>query len=90
MSPLERLFLMKVEFHRKLRLNSPGMQDASAAHTSFALQNGYETLLGAASGATTAQVDAVKERQLAAGDVRDVLAARDSLKRLLGIPIVGA
>ena len=43
MTPLEQLFRLEVEFHRRLRT------DAVAAHTSFALQNSYESLLRAAS-----------------------------------------
>ena len=46
MTPLERLFLLEVEFHRRLRTQAPGTADASSLHTSYALQSGYEPLIG--------------------------------------------
>ena len=45
MSPLEQLFALEVEFHRRLRTEAPGTGDAAATHTSYALQSGYEQLL---------------------------------------------
>jgi hypothetical protein len=89
MPPLERLFLLEVEFHRRLRTQAPGTLDASALHTSYALQSGYEPLIRAAGTATGHDIELIKQRHTVAGDARDLLAARDSLKQLLGIPQLG-
>ncbi len=40
MSPLERLFRLEIEFHRRLRTEAAGSGDASSLHTSYALQMG--------------------------------------------------
>jgi len=76
-SPLEKLFRLEIEFHRRLRADAPGTIDVGSLHASYALQTGYEQLLRA-TGPVTAQ----------AVDVRDLLAARDSLKQLLGIRLL--
>jgi hypothetical protein len=81
MSPLERLFALEVEFHRKLRCEAIGSTDTSALHTSYALQLGYESLLRSVGRVTTIEV----ERLSAAADPRDVRAARASLIRLLNV-----
>ncbi len=76
MSPREQLFALEVEFHRRLRTGAPGTGDVSAIHTSYALQSGYEPLLKWVGSVTEAEVEAVQERLLKAGDARDVLSAR--------------
>jgi hypothetical protein len=86
MTPLERLFRHEVEFHRRLREAAEERGNAAATHTSFALQHGYEGLMRAAAGTTAHQVETMKERLALAGDPRDVLAARDSVNELLGVP----
>ncbi len=83
MSPLEKLFRLEVEFHRRLRTAAPGLIDASSLHTSYALQTGYEQLIPAVGTVTAAQIEQLRERFLTAGDTRDLLAAGDSLKHLL-------
>jgi hypothetical protein len=85
MSPLERLFTLEVEFHRKLRCEAPGTADPSALHTSYALQSGYEPLLRRVGRKTARDVERMANRFMIANDRRDVLAARDSLNRLLGL-----
>jgi hypothetical protein len=85
MTPLERLFRHEVEFHRQLRTLAPGTVDARALHTSYALQAGYESLIRAVGGVTDQEVERAYARLALAGDPRDVLAARDSLKWLLGL-----
>jgi hypothetical protein len=85
MTPLEQLFRFEVEFHRQFRETTEQRANAAAAHASFALQNGYEALLRTAGRVTGGDVEAMKERLALAGDPRDVLAARDSLRQLLGI-----
>jgi hypothetical protein len=85
MSPLEQLFALEVEFHRKLRCEAPGTPDPSALHTSHALQSGYEPLLRGIGQATAHDIERLADRYLLSGDARDVLAARDSLTRLLGL-----
>ena len=83
MPPLERLFLLEVEFHRRLRTQAPGTADTSALHTSFALQSGYESLIRAAGAVTARDIERIRRRHAAAADARDLLAARDSLRQLL-------
>jgi hypothetical protein len=85
MSPLEQLLSLEIEFHRKLRTEAPGTADPSALHTSYALQSGYEPLLRRIGRVTAQDIDRLAERYHLAGDARDVLAARDSLTRLLGL-----
>jgi hypothetical protein len=84
-SPLEKLFRLELEFHRRLRTQAPGTGDSRSLHTSYALQTGYEQLLPAIGIVTARQVEQLRERFALAGDTRDLLAARDSLKQLLGI-----
>lgn len=85
MTPLERLFVLELEFHRRLRTDAPGMADVEGVHTSYALQSGYEGLLGALARVTAKDVEVVKERFIVASDARDVLSARDSVIQLLGM-----
>jgi hypothetical protein len=85
MSPLEQLFHLEIEFHRRLRTQAPGTADARALHTSYALQAGYEPLIRSVGTVTARDLDQLNARLTLAGDARDVLAARDSLQRLLGI-----
>jgi hypothetical protein len=83
--PLEQLFLLEVEFHRRLRTEAPGTVDAAAVHTSFALQAGFEPLLRAAGRFTAGDLARLAERHRAAGDARDVSAACDFLTDWLGL-----
>lgn len=85
MPPLEKLFRLEIEYHRRLRTQAPGTADARALHTSYALQSGYEALIGAAGPVTAGEIDRLRERLVLAGDPRDVLAACASLGELLGI-----
>jgi hypothetical protein len=86
MPPLERLFRLEIEFHRRLRMQAPGTEDTRALHTSYALQSGYEPLIRAVGAVTAQDLDRLQARLVPAGDARDILAARDSLKQLLGLP----
>jgi hypothetical protein len=85
MSPLEQLFALEVEFHRRLRMEAPGTGDAAAIHTSYALQSGYEQLLQRVGRVTGPDIESLRERLSLAGDARDVLNARDSVMKLVGI-----
>lgn len=85
MTPLEQLFALEIEFHRRLRSEAPGTQDASALHTSFALQAGYEPLMRRIGGVTIEAIDHEARNPSLTNDPRDVLAARDSVARLLGL-----
>ena len=86
MTPLEQLFALEMEFHRKLRCEAPATQDAAALHSSYALQSGYDHLIARVGGNVTFQaIEHLRHRHGLAGDVRDVLAARDSLTCLLGV-----
>ena len=89
MPPLEKLFRLEIEFHRRLRTQAPGTADTRALHTSYALQSGYEPLIRAVGTVIGQDIDQVKNRLTLAADARDLLAARDSLKQLLGISSPG-
>ena len=85
MASLEQLFALEIEFYRKLRSEAPGTADASALHTSYALQAGYEPLLRRIASATIDQIDQLARNATLINDDRDVLAARDSLIGMLGL-----
>ena len=85
MPPLERLFRLEVEFHRRLRSEANEPPDAGGVHTSYALQAGYEPLLRSIGGVAAADVEALAGKLAPAGDARDVLRARDSIIGLLGV-----
>jgi hypothetical protein len=89
-APLARLFLLEVEYHRRLRTEAPGTADARDLHTSYALQSGYEPLIRAAGAVTAGDIERLHDCLALAGDARDVLAARDSLKQLLGFSQLGS
>ena len=85
MSPLERLFRLEIAFHFRLRMQALGTADAGSLHTSYALQSGYEPLIHTLGSVTAQDIDRLQARLTLAADPRDLLAARESLKRLLGI-----
>ncbi len=85
MTALEQLFVLELEFHRRLRTEVPSTLDVEGLHTSYALQSGYEGLLGSIARVSAREVEILRERFTVAGDVRDVLSARDSVIRLLGV-----
>ena len=89
MSPLERLFRLEIEFHRRLRTEAPGTVDARALHTSYALQAGYEPMIRALDAVTAEDLDRLHARLAGAGDARDLLAARDSLGQLMNVARTG-
>jgi hypothetical protein len=84
MSPLETLFRLEIDFHRRLRTQAPGTADAGSLHTSYAIQFGYDRLIRSVGPATVRDLETLKERLMMAGDAQDVLAARDSVRQLLG------
>jgi hypothetical protein len=85
MPPLERLFVLELEYQRLLRCDAPGTPEATAIHTSYALQSGYEPLLRSVGHVTAQELDKLCSRYTATGDIRNVLAARNSLRTLLGL-----
>jgi hypothetical protein len=85
MSPLEKLFRLEVEFHRRLRALPPGTVDAGSLHTSYALQTGYELLLYAVGAVRAVDLEVVGRQFALKADRRDVVAARESLKRIVYI-----
>jgi hypothetical protein len=87
-SPLEQLFRLEIEFQRRLRTFAPGTDDANSVNASYALQSGYDQLLRSLGTVTDHDVESLRERLTLAGDARDVLAARDSLKQLLGLHLL--
>jgi hypothetical protein len=90
MSPPEGLFCLEIEFHRRLRTQAPGTADVGALHTSYALQAGYEALIGAVGTVTVREFERLHARLALTGDARDILAARDSLVGLLDLPRLGS
>jgi hypothetical protein len=85
MSPLEKLFRLEVEFHRRVRAFPPGSVHTGSLHTSYALQTGYEQLIRDSEIVTAHDIEALRERFLQKGDARDLLDACNSLRQLLGI-----
>jgi len=85
MNALERLFLLEVDFHRKLRTQALGKTTVDGLHTSYALQCGYEELIRAVGPVSVRDIEQLRERLTMAGDARDVLAARDSVTQLLDV-----
>jgi hypothetical protein len=85
MQPLEKLFRLEMEFHRRLRTQMLGYAETAGLHTSYALQSGYESLIRAIDSMTALDIERVRERLGGSADARDVVAARDSLEQLLGI-----
>ncbi len=85
MAPLEMIFRFEIDYHRRLRTQAPGTADAGSLHTSYALQFGYERLIRSIGPVSARDVETVRERLTSAGDTRDILAARDSVKQLLGL-----
>lgn len=84
MSAVETLFRHEVRFFEQVRQSSR-TNEALESHTSFALHHGYEELIRAAVGTTGREVERLAVRLTFIGDTRDVLAARDSVKSILGI-----
>ena len=84
MSPLERIFALEVEYHRRLRCEAPGAGDTRSLHTSYALQEGYEPLLRGIARVTLEDLERIANRSSLISDPRDALAARNSLLGLLG------
>ncbi len=84
MEPLEMLFRHEVRFFEQVR-QSFRTREALTTHTSFALHHGYEELIRASVGTTGREVEHLAVRLTFIGDTRDVLAARDSVKSILGI-----
>jgi hypothetical protein len=89
MTPLEKLFYLEIEFHRRLRAHAPNTADATALHTCYALRCGYEPLIRAAGRFIADDVERIRQRYALVADLRDLLAARDSLRQLLGMPPFG-
>ena len=73
MSPLERLFRLEIEFHRRLRTSDADPAHAPEVHTSYALQSGYEQLIRDAGTVAAADIDGLRQRLALAGIPRDVL-----------------
>jgi hypothetical protein len=85
MAPLESLFRLEIEFYRRVRVLRAGIIDAGSLHTSYALQTGYDALLHALGPVTARDIEHLRDRLALAADSRDILAARDSLKQILGL-----
>jgi hypothetical protein len=82
---LETLFRLEIEFHRRLRTEVPGTIDTGGLHTSYALQAGYEPLLFSLGSVKASDIERLLTQLVMAGDARDIVAARDSIKQILGV-----
>ena len=82
MTPLERLFRGEHGVSPKTRMEaSTARADAASGSHEFCIAAPVsEELIRAAAGATARDVETMRERLTLAGDVRDVLSARDSVK----------
>ncbi len=85
MSPLERLFLLEIDYHARLRAYGRTAAEADGIRASYALQCGYEDLIRSAGHVAACDVDALCGRLRQQADVRDVLAARQTVTQLLGL-----
>ena len=87
MAPLERFFVLEVEFHRKLRtVVAADAADGGGAYTrAMRCSRGMSRSCGSVGRVTVRDIEQVAAQGARAADARDVLAARDSLTRLLGI-----
>jgi hypothetical protein len=86
MQPLEELFRCELEFHRRVRCEARGLpEDAAAAREAFGVVHGYAELIQAVAGATAKEIELMREKLSLVGDPRDVLAASDSVKQILGL-----
>ena len=83
MSVLEQLYRLEIEFHRMYRLVASHPSEASSAHTSYALQHGYEPLLRSVGRVVPAALSESGGRMAAACDPRDAIAAYHSLRQLM-------
>jgi hypothetical protein len=88
MSPLEQLFRLEVVFHRRMRTLELGAGETIGLHTSYALQSGYDQLIGDIGVVTKQKIEQLRERLLLEGDGRDVLAACESVRQILGTGLV--
>jgi hypothetical protein len=75
--------MLEVEFHRQFRTADTHPVEALSIHTSYALQQGYEPLLRTIGPVDSAELSIAKDRMIGLSDPRDVLAAFDSLRRLI-------
>jgi hypothetical protein len=90
MSPLEQLFRLEVVFHRRMRTLALGAGETIGLHTSYALQTGYDQLIGDIGVVTEHEIEQLRERLMLAADSRDVLTACEAVKLVLGIGLLSA
>jgi hypothetical protein len=85
MKPLEKLFVLEIAYHARLRGQGRGAMEPPGIRASYALQCGYEALLRSTGHVVALDVERLCERFLERADPRDVFAARDSLVAILRI-----
>ena len=88
MNALERLFLLEVGFHRRLRTQGFGdIVDCAGIHATYTMQCGYDGLIRAIGGTIFPRdLEKVRERLRLMCDARDLMAARDSVLKLSSAP----
>jgi hypothetical protein len=85
MKPLEKLFMLEIEYHARLRAQGRGATEAPGIRASYALQCGYEALIRSAGRVVALELEGLCARFVQQADPRDVFAARDSLVAILRI-----
>ncbi len=86
---LNSLFRHEIEFHRLARTAGISQHEREQQHGQHAISQHDEPLIRACEGVTYSSVGEHMQRLLSVGDSRDVLAARDSLLKLLKLSAVG-
>jgi hypothetical protein len=85
MSILDRLYHLEIEFHRLFRAEGINPFEAASVHTSYALQNQYESMLRTMVLVDQSELAKVAERMMGMGDPRDVQAAFHSLRQFISV-----
>ncbi len=85
MTALDRLYSLEIEFHRLFRAEAIGPVDAAGIHTSYALQNHYESLLRMLGAIKPSDLAEASERMMGRCDPRDVRAASHSLRQIIRV-----
>ena len=88
MTPLEQLFAFEVEFYRRLNGRRGDRRCIVSAHE-LCIAGWVRGLIPAVGMVSVPDIDVLRARLALRGDPRDVLRARDSVMRILGIDASG-
>jgi PAS domain S-box-containing protein len=87
-SPLEQLFRLELDFHRRLRTQAPGTADAASLHTSYALQSGYEPLVRAIGAVSPHDIEEALQGALKGTTLTFMITSALALILLFGVHLV--